>query len=142
MAPFRALAYFFEEAVQSLWRSRLLNALSVLTIAVSLFVLGAFLAVAGNLSEVVTRWTRLVQWVEAKRADRRTYWLFRADARDWNRLREPPPALTNAGWWARCSVSLVRVATRWCSSRPTLVVARRTPCWRSTTCSPARRWGS
>jgi len=61
MAPFRALAYFFEEALQSLWRSRLLNALSVITIAVSLFVLGAFLAVAGNLSEVVTRWTRKVQ---------------------------------------------------------------------------------
>jgi cell division transport system permease protein len=61
MAPFRALTYFFEEALQSLWRSRLLNALSVITIAVSLFVLGAFLAVAGNLSEVVTRWTRKVQ---------------------------------------------------------------------------------
>lgn len=61
MAPFRALAYFFEEALQSLWRSRLLNALSVVTIAVSLFVLGAFLAVASNLSEVVTRWTRKVQ---------------------------------------------------------------------------------
>lgn len=61
MALFRALAYFFEEAVTSLWRSRLMNALSVGTIAVSLFVLGAFLAVAGSLNEVVHRWTQKVQ---------------------------------------------------------------------------------
>lgn len=61
MAVLRALAYFFQEAVTSLWRSRLMNSLSVGTIAVSLFVLGAFLAVASNLNEVVTRWTRKVQ---------------------------------------------------------------------------------
>jgi cell division transport system permease protein len=61
MVFFRALAYFFEEALQSLWRSRLMNALSVGTIAVSLFVLGAFLAVAGNLAAVVERWTQKVQ---------------------------------------------------------------------------------
>jgi cell division transport system permease protein len=57
----RALAYFFQEALTSLWRSRLINALSVGTIAVSLFVLGAFLTVASNLNEVVTRWTQKVQ---------------------------------------------------------------------------------
>ncbi|HVQ28845.1 MAG TPA: permease-like cell division protein FtsX, partial [Vicinamibacteria bacterium] len=61
MAVFRAFAYFFEEAVTSLWRSRLMNALSVGTIAVSLFVLGAFLAVAGSLNDVVQRWTQKVQ---------------------------------------------------------------------------------
>lgn len=61
MSLLRALAYFFEEALQSLWRSRLINALSVGTIAVSLFVLGAFLTIASNLSEVVTRWTQKVQ---------------------------------------------------------------------------------
>jgi len=61
MAVFRALAYFFEEALQSLWRSRLIGALSVGTIAVSLFVVGAFLAVAASLSEVVERWTQKVQ---------------------------------------------------------------------------------
>jgi cell division transport system permease protein len=61
MIALRALAYFFEEAVTSLWRSRLINALSVGTMAVSLFVLGAFLAVASNLNEVVARWTRKVQ---------------------------------------------------------------------------------
>jgi cell division transport system permease protein len=61
MSLVRALAYFFEEALQSLWRSRLINALTVGTIAVSLFVLGAFLTIASNLSEVVTRWTQKVQ---------------------------------------------------------------------------------
>src|SRR6185503_14345058 len=61
MAPLRALAYFLEEALTSLWRSRLVNALSIGTIAVSLFVLGAFLTVASNLNEVVTRWTQKVQ---------------------------------------------------------------------------------
>jgi cell division transport system permease protein len=61
MTALRALAYFFEEALTSLWRSRLINALSVGTMAVSLFVLGAFLTVASNLNEVVARWTRKVQ---------------------------------------------------------------------------------
>src|SRR5512135_2070546 len=61
MALLRAIAYFFEEAATSLWRSRLVNAVSVGTIAVSLFVLGAFLAIAGRLGEVVSRWTEKVQ---------------------------------------------------------------------------------
>src|SRR5712691_8823926 len=61
MIALRALVYFFEEALTSLWRSRLINALSVGTMAVSLFVLGAFLTVASNLNEVVARWTRKVQ---------------------------------------------------------------------------------
>ena len=61
MAVLRALGYFFQEALVSLWRSRLINALSIGTMAVSLFVLGAFLTVASNLNEVVTRWTQKVQ---------------------------------------------------------------------------------
>jgi cell division transport system permease protein len=61
MAGLRALAYFFEEALTSLWRSRLVNAVSIGTIAVSLFVLGAFLTVASRLGEVVSRWTEKVQ---------------------------------------------------------------------------------
>jgi cell division transport system permease protein len=61
MALIRALAYFFEEALVSLWRSLLINVLSVGTIGVSLFVLGAFLTVASNLNVVVTRWTQKVQ---------------------------------------------------------------------------------
>ena len=61
MAALRAVAYFFEEALQSLWRSRLIAVLSVGTIAVSLFVIGAFLALASSLSDVVERWTQKVQ---------------------------------------------------------------------------------
>jgi cell division transport system permease protein len=61
MVALRALRYFLEEAVTSLWRSRLINALSVGTIAVSLFVLGAFLTVASNMSEMVARWAQKVQ---------------------------------------------------------------------------------
>lgn len=61
MTALRALAYFFGEALQSLWRSRLITALSVGTMAVSLFVVGAFLAVALSLGEVVERWTQKVQ---------------------------------------------------------------------------------
>jgi cell division transport system permease protein len=61
MAALRALTYFFEEALTSLWRSRWINAVSVGTIAVSLFVLGAFLTVASNMNEVVARWVRKAQ---------------------------------------------------------------------------------
>jgi cell division transport system permease protein len=61
MQLLRALGYFFHEAVTSLWRSRLVNAISIGTIAVSLFVLGAFLTVAGNLGTVVSRWTEKIQ---------------------------------------------------------------------------------
>ena len=73
MSLLRALGYFFEEAFTSFWRSRLISALSVGTIAVSLFVLGAFLTVASNLNEVVARWTRKVQvtfYLEDKLEDR------------------------------------------------------------------------
>jgi cell division transport system permease protein len=61
MAWLRALVYFLQEALTSLWRSRLVNAVSIGTIAVSLFVLGAFLTVANRMGEVVTRWTEKVQ---------------------------------------------------------------------------------
>jgi cell division transport system permease protein len=61
MQLLRALGYFSQEAVTSLWRSRLVNAISIGTIAVSLFVLGAFLTVAGNLGDVVSRWTEKIQ---------------------------------------------------------------------------------
>jgi cell division transport system permease protein len=61
MAALRALAFFLEEALTSLWRSRWIAALSVGSIAVSLFVLGAFLTLASNLSDVIARWTQKVQ---------------------------------------------------------------------------------
>jgi cell division transport system permease protein len=86
MLLLRAIGYFVQEAVTSLWRSRLVNALSVGTIAVSLFVLGAFLTVAGNLGEVVSRWTEKIQiivYLEDGIEDR-----VRASLE--NRLREDP----------------------------------------------------
>ena len=61
MALLRATLYFVSEAATSLWRSRLVNAVSIGTIAVSLFVLGAFLTVASGLGELVTRWTEQVE---------------------------------------------------------------------------------
>src|SRR5512134_1327156 len=63
MALLRALYYFLQEAFTSLRRSWLINAVSVGTIAVSLFVLGAFLTLASNLHDVVMRWTQKVQVV-------------------------------------------------------------------------------
>ncbi len=61
MALLRAVHYFLSEALTSLWRSRVMNAVSIGTIAVSLFVLGAFLTVASRLGDVVSRWTQKVQ---------------------------------------------------------------------------------
>ena len=61
MMVLRAFRYFVEEALTSLWRSRLITGLSVITIAVSLFVLGAFLSLASNLADVVARWSDKVQ---------------------------------------------------------------------------------
>jgi cell division transport system permease protein len=63
MSLLRALRYFVEEAFISLWRSRLIHAVSVGTIAVSLLVLGAFLTVASNMSTVVQEWSRRLQVV-------------------------------------------------------------------------------
>jgi len=86
MALLRAFYYFVSEALTSLWRSRLVNAVSVGTIAVSLFVLGAFLTVASALSGLVTRWTETVQvivYLEDATPDRVRESLA-------NRLREDP----------------------------------------------------
>jgi cell division transport system permease protein len=61
MALLRAVSYFVTEALTSLWRSRMVNAVSIGTIAVSLFVLGAFLTLAAALSGLVAKWTETVQ---------------------------------------------------------------------------------
>lgn len=53
----RAIAYFFSEAAESLWRSRRAALLSMLTIAAGLFVLGFFLMVNANIQRVIGRWT-------------------------------------------------------------------------------------
>jgi len=57
----RALGYSFEEAVVELWRNRLVNLISIATIAVSLFILGIFLSISANLNELMEGWASRVQ---------------------------------------------------------------------------------
>lgn len=52
----RALRYSFDEAIASLWRGRQSGALSTATIAVALFVLGAFLIATSNLERLGREW--------------------------------------------------------------------------------------
>ena len=52
----RALQYFFSEAGESLWRNRRAAALSMMTIAAGLFVLGFFLMINANIHRIVGRW--------------------------------------------------------------------------------------
>lgn len=67
----RALSYFFGEAAESLWRSRQAAALSVLTIAAGLFVLGFFLMVNANLERVIGRWSDAAELAVYVRDDAR-----------------------------------------------------------------------
>lgn len=56
MSILKALRYFFQEAAVNLLRGWKVSLLAVLTIAVSLFLGGAFLLVSGNLAASVERW--------------------------------------------------------------------------------------
>jgi cell division transport system permease protein len=53
----QALRYAFEEATRSLWRGRQSGVLSAATIALALFVLGAFLLVTANLERLGAEWS-------------------------------------------------------------------------------------
>lgn len=53
----RALRYAFDEAVAALWRGRQSGVLSTATIALALFVLGAFLLVTTTLERMGARWS-------------------------------------------------------------------------------------
>ncbi len=53
----RALQYAFEEAMRSLWRGRQSGMLSTATIALALFVLGAFLIATSNLQRLGAEWS-------------------------------------------------------------------------------------
>jgi cell division transport system permease protein len=53
----RAWRYAFDEAIASLWRGRRSGALSTATIAVALFVLGAFLIMTANLERLGREWS-------------------------------------------------------------------------------------
>lgn len=57
-----AITYCLEEALTSLWRQRVSVALSVLTIAAALLVLGGFLLVTVNLDRAVSRWSAAAEF--------------------------------------------------------------------------------
>lgn len=52
-----AMRYFFSEAAASLWRARGPAMLAVVTIALTLFVLGMFLLLNANVQRLVSRWS-------------------------------------------------------------------------------------
>ncbi len=56
------LKYFVSEAVLSLWRGRRSSSLSILTIAIALFMLGLFLLVSQNLERTVDDWSRSAEF--------------------------------------------------------------------------------
>lgn len=53
----RALRYCVGEATASLWRGRRSGALSIVTNAAAMFVLGALLLAIGNIEQLIARWT-------------------------------------------------------------------------------------
>jgi cell division transport system permease protein len=57
----RAIQYFFSEAAESLWRNRTAAALSMLTIAAGLFVLGFFFMINANIQRIVGRWSETAE---------------------------------------------------------------------------------
>lgn len=57
----RALRYAIEEAFASLWRGRRSGLLSTATIALALFVLGAFLIVTANLERLASEWSSVAE---------------------------------------------------------------------------------
>jgi cell division transport system permease protein len=58
----RGLQYFVSEALLSLWRGRRSSVLSILTIAIALFMLSLFLLVNANLERVVDEWGRSAEF--------------------------------------------------------------------------------
>ena len=61
MRHIRIFIYCFEEAFLELWRNRLVNLISIGTIAVSLFILGVFASVSENLKALVVNLSDRVQ---------------------------------------------------------------------------------
>ncbi len=61
MQLLHAIVYCCEEALVELWRNRLVNLVSIATIAVSLFILGIFAALSSNLNLLLAGWSDRVQ---------------------------------------------------------------------------------
>jgi cell division transport system permease protein len=58
----RALRYFIDEAVGSLWRGYKTAAIAMATIAVAFFVLGGFLLVTANMERLFSRWQEAAEF--------------------------------------------------------------------------------
>src|ERR1043165_4427217 len=54
--PSNTFAYFFREAMRRIWVSKRTSLVAVGMIAMSLFILGAFMLVAENLTRAVAQW--------------------------------------------------------------------------------------
>ena len=61
MQLLHAIGYCFEEAFAELWRNRLVNLVSIATIAVSLVILGIFAGLSENLNVLLAGWSNRVQ---------------------------------------------------------------------------------
>lgn len=57
----RAIGYCFQEAFAELWRNRLVNLVSIATIAISLVMLGIFAGLSENLNALLAGWSNRVQ---------------------------------------------------------------------------------
>jgi len=58
---FRTIRYFLQEGWSSLWHNKGANLLSIAIIVVSLYVLGVFLVLSTNFSQILERWSENVQ---------------------------------------------------------------------------------
>ncbi len=61
MRLLHTVLYCLEEAFVDLWRNRLVNVVSIATIAVSLFILGIFATISSNLNLLLAGWSDRVQ---------------------------------------------------------------------------------
>ncbi len=73
-----AIGYCFQEAFAELWRNRLVNLVSIATIAVSLVMLGIFAGLSENLNVLLAGWSNRVQVTayladDAEAADRERF---------------------------------------------------------------------
>ena len=58
---FRTIKYFLQEGCSSLWHNKGANLLSIAIIVVSLYVLGVFLLLSANFSQILEQWSENVQ---------------------------------------------------------------------------------
>ena len=58
----RALRYFLDEALASLWRGYKTGLVAVATIAAALFVLGGFLVLTSNMERLFARWQEAAEF--------------------------------------------------------------------------------